>query len=564
MLMEMVFSLINRLGLIIILAVIISKIGIFKRLIIKRNASKRDKLILALVFGLIGVLGTYSSVPVNGALANTRVVGVMVGALLGGPLVGLGAAIIAGGHRFLIDIGGFTAVACGISTIVEGLMGGYFHFYLRDKKQKWKYALFFGMLAEVVQMVIILMIARPFADALALVQIILVPMVFVNAVGIALFVGILENIYNEQEKIAVGQAEKALNIANLTLPYFRKGLKEEVAKKVVEIIYQDVDIAGVSITDDKKILAHIGEGADHHLAGEPIRTKATMKVLDDGKHRIIRKKEGINCSDGTCPLKSAVVVPLKEQEITVGTLKLYRNTEHSITHLDEKLALGLGQLFSTQIEVSRVEAQEKLLVDAELRALQAQINPHFLFNAINTIQSFMLFDGKRAKALLNSLAVLFRKSLSTQGELVNFHQEISHIQSYLEIEEARFGDRLKVEYDLDTQEGVRVPPLILQPLVENAVIHGILPTKEGGWVRISSSVTDNNYLVRIEDNGAGIPTEDIPHLFTEVPKDGKRTSVGLINIQKRLTTLYGEEYGMKIDSSKGLGTRVEVRFPLGA
>lgn len=564
MLMEMVFSLINRLGLIIILAVIISKIGIFKRLIIKRNASKRDKLILALVFGLIGVLGTYSSVPVNGALANTRVVGVMVGALLGGPLVGLGAAIIAGGHRFLIDIGGFTAVACGISTIVEGLMGGYFHFYLRDKKQKWKYALFFGMLAEVVQMVIILMIARPFADALALVQIILVPMVFVNAVGIALFVGILENIYNEQEKIAVGQAEKALNIANLTLPYFRKGLKEEVAKKVVEIIYQDVDIAGVSITDDKKILAHIGEGADHHLAGEPIRTKATMKVLDDGKHRIIRKKEGINCSDGTCPLKSAVVVPLKEQEVTVGTLKLYRNTEHSITHLDEKLALGLGQLFSTQIEVSRVEAQEKLLVDAELRALQAQINPHFLFNAINTIQSFMLFDGKRAKALLNSLAVLFRKSLSTQGELVNFRQEISHIQSYLEIEEARFGDRLKVEYDLDTQEGVRVPPLILQPLVENAVIHGILPTKEGGWVRISSSVTDNNYLVRIEDNGAGIPTEDIPHLFTEVPKDGKRTSVGLINIQKRLTTLYGEEYGMKIDSSKGLGTRVEVRFPLGA
>lgn len=560
MLLEMIFALINRLGLIIILAVIISKIGIFKRLIIKKNASIKDKLILAVVFGLIGILGTYSSVPVQGALANTRIVGVMVGALLGGPLVGLGAAVIAGGHRFLIDIGGFTAIACAISTIVEGLMGGYFYYYLRDKNQKWKYALFFGMLAEVTQMMIILLIARPFADALALVQIILVPMVFVNSIGIALFVGILENIYNEQERIAAGQAEKALKIANLTLPYFRQGLKEDVAQKVVEIIYQDVDIAAVSITNGEKILAHIGKGSDHHQGGEPIGTRATMDVLASGKHRIIRKKEGIYCVHENCPLKAAVVVPLKDQVKTVGTLKLYREIEHSITHLDEKLALGLAQLFSTQIEVSRLEVQEKLLVDAELRALQAQINPHFLFNAINTIQSFMLFDGKRAKVLLNSLAVLFRKSLSTQGELVDFDQEISHIQSYLEIEEARFGDRLKVEYDIDGGDGVRVPPLILQPIVENAVLHGILPKKDGGIVRISSSIRDKDYLVSIIDNGTGIAKEKIPDLL----KEGHRTSVGLINIQKRLTTLYGEEYGMRIESSKGKGTRVVVRFPLGA
>jgi len=560
MLLEMIFALINRLGLIIILAVIISKIGIFKRLIIKKNASIRDKLILAVVFGLIGILGTYSSVPVQGALANTRVVGVMVGALLGGPLVGLGAALIAGGHRFLIDIGGFTALACAVSTIVEGLMGGYFYYYLRNKSQKWKYALIFGMLAEVAQMAIILLIARPFADALALVQIILVPMVFVNSIGIALFVGILENIYNEQERIAAGQAEKVLNIANLTLPYFRQGLKEEIAKKVVEIIYNDVDIAAVSITNREKILAHIGKGSDHHQAGEHIGTRATKEVLAGGKHRIIRKKGEICCANGNCPLKAAVVVPLKEQDKTVGTLKLYREVEHSITYLDEKLALGLAQLFSTQIEVSRLEVQEKLLVDAELRALQAQINPHFLFNAINTIQSFMLFDGKRAKGLLNSLAVLFRKSLATQGDFVDFKQEISHIQSYLEIEEARFGDRLKVEYDLDTGDGVRVPPLILQPIVENAVLHGILPQKEGGIVKISASICDKDYLVCIADNGKGIAKDKIPELLRE----GHRTSVGLINIHKRLTTLYGEDYGMKIESSEGEGTKVEVRFPLGA
>lgn len=560
----MIFDLISRLGLIIILAVIISKIEIFKRLIIKRNARVMDKLILAVVFGLIGILGTYYSVPVQGALANTRVVGVMVGALLGGPLVGFGAAVIAGGHRYLIDIGGFTAVACGISTVVEGLMGGYFYFYLRNKEHKWKYALFFGMLAETAQMIVILLVARPFADALALVQVILVPMVFVNSVGIALFVGILENIYKEQERIAAGQAEKVLKIANLTLPYFRKGLTEEVAGKVIEIIYREIDIAAVSITNDKKILAHRGVGGDHHRAGELIGTGATLGVIKTGNHQILSSKEAINCRCQGCPLKAAVVVPLKEQDKTVGSLKLYREAEHSITHLDEELALGLAQLFSTQIEVSRVEAQEKLLVDAELRALQAQITPHFLFNAINTIQSFMLFDGKKAKVLLNSLSVLFRKNLSTQGPLVDFEQEISYIKSYLEIEEARFGDRLRVEYDIKESKTIKVPPLILQPLVENAVIHGILPQKEGGVVKISSSIYGKDYLVSIEDNGTGIEENRIPMLLDYGSVEDKRKTVGLINIHKRLRTLYGESYGMNIKSLKGQGTKVEVRFPIGA
>ncbi|SDY52128.1 sensor histidine kinase [Tindallia californiensis] len=564
MMIEMLFDLINRLGVIIILAVIISKIGIFRRLIIKKNARLLDKLILAFIFGLIGILGTYYGVPVQGALANTRVVGVMVGALLGGPLVGFGAALIAGGHRFLIDIGGFTALACGISTIVEGIMGGYFYFHLRNKEQKWKYALLIGMLAEAAQMVIILLIARPFTDALALVKIIAVPMIIANSIGIALFVGILENIYKEQERIAAIQAEKALKIANLTLPYFRKGLKEEVAGKVVEIIYQTIDIAAVSITNETKILAHCGLGGEHHRTGELIGTGATLGVIKSGEHRVINKKEEINCHYQDCPLKAAVIVPLKEQEKIVGALKLYREAEHSISHLDEELALGLAQLFSTQIEVGRVETQEKLLVDAELRALQAQINPHFLFNAINTIQSFMLFDGKKAKFLLNSLSVLFRKSLSAQGDLIDFEQEIAYIKSYLEIEEARFGDRLKVEYDLQDGKSIKMPPLILQPLVENAVLHGILPKKEGGVVKISSSLIGKDYLVTIEDNGTGIDQAKIPMLLEEDHECGERKSVGLVNIHKRLITLYGKNYGMKIESNQGKGTKVKVRFPIGA
>ncbi len=556
---EMILALINKLGIIIILAVIISKIGIFKKLLIKKNASLKEKLLLAIIFGTIGILGTYSSVPVQGALANTRVVGVMVGALLGGPLVGIGAAVIAGGHRYLIDIGGFTAVACGISTMAEGLIGGYFYYYIKHKKKKWIYALGIGVVAEIVQMGIILLVARPFGEALALVQVILVPMVFVNAIGIALFVGILENIYKEQERIAAGQAEKALKIANLTMPYFRQGLTPEVAKNVVAIIYEIVDVGAVAITNGKEILAHKGLGEDHHVGREPLRTQATKDVIESGKHQIINQSKGIYCTEKNCPLKSAIIVPLKDQEKTVGTLKLYKGEEYNITHLDEELALGLAQLFSTQIEVSKLAIQEKLLVDAELKALQAQINPHFLFNAINTIQSFMTIDGKKAKLLLTSLATLFRKSLSIQEDFVDFSTEIHHIKSYLEIEEARFGDRLQVDFQLAAEHKVKLPPLILQPIVENAVIHGILPKKEGGRIIISSRETQEECIVVIQDDGVGIAKEVLETLLEE---QKEQNSVGLMNVHKRLVNLYGEGYGLKIHSQEGTGTTVEIRMPV--
>ncbi len=568
MIVDIIFSLMNKLGIIIILAVIISKIGIFKRLISKKDASASDKIILAVVFGLIGVLGTYSSVPVNGALANTRVVGVMVGALLGGPLVGFIAAVIAGGHRFLIDVGGFTAVACAVSTIAEGLIGGYFHYYLKHKAHKWKYALGIGILAEVVQMIIILMIARPFIDALELVRIISLPMVFVNSIGIALFIGVLDNIYNEQERIAAAlQAHKALDIANQTLPYFRQGLNKHVAENVVRIIHNSIDVSAVSITDTKEILAHIGSGEDHHISGELIRTNSTKVALKSGNHQIINESDAIYCEHSDCPLKSAIIIPLKEREETVGTLKLYKNMEHSITNLDEELALGLAQLFSTQIEVSRVQSQEKLLVDAELKNLQAQIKPHFLFNALNTIQSFMLIDGTRAKSLLTSLAIMFRKSLSSSNDFISLNQELDYIKSYVEIEQARFGDRLTFNFDVPENVIIKIPPLILQPIVENAVIHGILPQKNGGSVTISSKPTADEITIEIADTGKGMSKDQLDHLMIKINSNDENKyidSIGLFNVNKRLINLYGEGYALDIHSTEGIGTSVQIRIPIGA
>lgn len=554
----MMLSLLNKLGIIIILAFIISKVGTFRKLIIKKHITLLDKIILSVIFGLIGIMGTYSSVPINGALANTRVVGVMVGALLGGPTVGLLAGLIAGGHRYLIDIGGFTAFACGVSTIVEGLIGGYAHNYIKHKRNKWESAFIIGVIAEIAQMLIILMIARPFGNALELVKIILFPMVVVNSFGIAIFIGIIENIYSEYDRIAASQAEKTLKIANLTLPYFRQGLNNEVAQKVVDIIYDFVDVAAVTITNCNEILAHRGLGEDHHVRGYGLQTEATREVIETEKYRVIHNKEGIGCNRPNCQLRSAVIVPLKERDRAVGTLKLYKKEENSITPIDIELALGLAQLFSTQIELSRVDEQKKLITEAELKSLQAQINPHFLFNAINTIVSFVQLDTVKAKQLLVSLADLFRKSLSNNQDMVGMDVELKHIASYLEIEKARFGDKLQVRYDLEDNLSWKLPPLILQPIVENAVVHGILPKKNGGLVTIRCRKEGKDILLEVIDNGVGMEAEQLKYIIDHTSSSN---SVGLNNVNKRLINLYGEEYRLQIHSEYNEGTSVLIRIP---
>lgn len=555
---EMMLALLNKLGIIIILAVIISKIGIFRKLIIKKNITFLDKIFLSIVFGLIGIMGTYSSVPINGALANTRIVGVMVGALLGGPMVGFLSGLIAAGHRYIIDIGGFTAVACGVSTLVEGLIGGYAHRYIKNRRNKWEAAFMIGMAAEFVQMIIILMIARPFSDALELVKIILFPMVVVNSFGIAIFVGIIENIYAEYDRIAASQAEVTLKIANLTLPYFRQGLNYEVAQKVVDIIYDFVDVAAVTITNRKEILSHKGLGEDHHKQGYDLQTEATKEAIETGKHMIIHNKEGIGCNRSDCQLRSSIVVPLKEKDKVVGTLKLYKKEENSITPIDTQLALGLGQLFSTQIELSKVEYQKKLITEAELKSLQAQINPHFLFNAINTIVSFIQFDSGKAKQLLISLAELFRKSLSNNQDLVSLETELKHIASYLEIEKARFGEKLQVRYDIQDHIHCKLPPLILQPIVENAVVHGILPKKNGGLVTIRCQKEADDLILEVIDDGVGMNENQLSSLFQE---DANNSCVGLNNVNKRLINLYGEDYKLSIKSAYKEGTCVSIKIP---
>lgn len=557
-LVQLLNNLINRVGIILLLAFFLSRIGLFKKLVIKKNVDLKDKILLAIIFGSFGIIGTYTGIHIQGAIANSRVIGVFVGGLLGGPLVGILSGIIAGGHRFLIDIGGFTATACALSTFTEGLMAGLLKRKIENSQYRFVFAMIAGFVAEIGQMIIILLVAKPLADAWNLVVTIGIPMILANGIGIAIFIAITDSILLGIENEAAFQAKLALKIADKTLLYFRKGFNEETATSIAQIIKDMTDFNAVAFTDNNKILAHVGLGEDHHLHGTSIMTNLTREVLDKGKYVVANTKDEIACDDESCSLKSAIIVPLIQEDKVIGVLKLYKDKKHAISKSEIELALGLAQLFSTQIELSKIDYQRELLSKSELRALQAQINPHFLFNAINTIVSFTRTQPDNARRLLINLGDFFRANLQVELDEVDLTKEIEHINSYVEIEKARFGDKLQVKYNIQESVSCKLPPLLLQPLVENAIKHGIFDKVEGGIVEVIARDHPGFTKIDIIDNGIGMSKELLSCLFN---KDKNRDCIGLINIDERLKNIYGHQYGLDIISELGKGTTVTLIIP---
>lgn len=557
MMIQILKTLVNQAGLVAILAFAISQSRTVKRILTRKHKRKRELAVIVILFGGLGIVGTYMGVPVHGAIANSRVVGVFVAGLIGGPLAGILAGMIAGFHRWAIDIGGFTAFACMLSTVLEGLLGGLLRKRMERVEEKWFFAMTAGAAAEIMQMMIILLIVRPFNEALDLVLIIAIPMIGANAIAIGIFIAIINSIKKEEDRVAANQAEIVLRIARKTIKHFRHGFNPETAQSTAKIILENTDLSAVAFTDKSFILAHVGEGSAHHPAGGSIQTDLTRKALKSCKLQIAESLEQINCTNSRCNLQSAVVIPLLLGEDVIGALKLYREDKNAISLVDINLAKGLGSLFSTQIELSMIEEQAKLLDRAELMALQAQINPHFLFNAINTIVSLIRTDPEAARTLLQNLGLFFRNSFQVEKTEVSIHKEVEHIRAYLEIEKARFGNKLKVEFKIPSFLDVYIPPFLLQPLVENAVKHGIMVKRNGGEIMVEAREDKRKIILTVEDNGVGMDEKQLKTLLDS----SKNDSIALTNINKRLITKYGEKFGILIESKKGRGTKVTICIP---
>jgi len=381
-------------------------------------------------------------------------------------------------------------------------------------------------------------------------------------VSVGIMVGLLlySWLKDEPEHAKALMSHQILGIANETLPYLRKGLKTESASKVAHIIWKRSDAIAVAITDKMNVLAFRGVGESHHEAGKPIITRATRESLQYNESRILESKADIGCPVEGCPLQAAIVVPLTLKGQAAGTLKFYYSSREKLTESHISVAEGLAKLLSTQLELSEIDRQTELAVQAELKALQAQINPHFMFNTLNTIAMFCRTKPGKARELLIKFDDFFRKSLERPGLLVSFKEELDYVNSYLVFEKARFGKSLQVSQHIDPLAlNIRLPALTVQPLVENAVKHGT-PADRVLTVNVKAEVTDSEMVVEVKDNGIGIKAQDMDKIFQ--PGFGKGIGVGLHNVNERLKNLYGQEYGLKVMSAQGTGTIVVLRVPL--
>ena len=249
-----------------------------------------------------------------------------------------------------------------------------------------------------------------------------------------------------------------------------------------------------------------------------------------------------------------VFFPFKEVRKYVPMLMLFRLQTHFIIYFFiVAVHQGFNYINAFQKQLLKTVFLESRLVEAQNQALKMQIRPHFLFNTHHSIIS-LLHAGRQQAAIdmLVGLSDLLRKTLDHyHTDLVSLKDELNLIKLYLSIQQIRFKDRLKIIYDIDPDSlNKEIPPFTLQPIVENALIHGIEPVSNAGNLRIITLINSDNLFIKIEDDGAGLNTLHV--------KDG----VGLSNVKSRLENMYGNEFDFRIHSNGGKGTIVEVRLPL--
>ena len=570
----------ERIGLIVTLAFILTRWSWFRHLL-DGTGNRRTQITFAILFGLIGIVGTYEGVVINPAtesfathmtivseeeaIVNTRVLGVTIGGLLGGPYVGLAAGVIAGLHRY--TLGGFTDFACSLSTLWEGLFAGLlsryvFRSHLPTVFQSWVV----GIVAETGQMLIILLAAEPFAKAYSLIKIIGFPMIFGNAAGIAIFIAIIRSVLHKEQEAGATLAHTALAIAEETLPYMRNGLTRETAQHTAKIILAATDADAVSLTDRTTILSFVGAGSDHHLPDTPIQTQMTHITLEKGVIQVARQKTEIGCSNPGCPLKSAIVLPLKQHNEIIGSLKLYITRKNGINASHLELANGLAKLFSTQLDLARINEQERLLAEAEYKALQAQLNPHFLFNSLNSIVALIRLEPDLARKTSVNLAQFLRNNIqASHQQWRSLAEEYQQIQDYLSIESVRFRDKLTIRYDIDEALlATPVPPLLLLPLVENAIKHGLTAREQDGLLSISIvSAADARVHISVIDNGSGMSPEQLSLIRQQRPiTNTNGGGIGLYSISKRINNIYGPSAVLSVCSSPERGTTADLVLPM--
>ncbi len=344
-----------------------------------------------------------------------------------------------------------------------------------------------------------------------------------------------------------------LHTAALAAEPLRGGLTTGSAAKAVRHLRTLVGSVGLTLADEDRCLAFDGRGSHHSdqlTAGAQRSIRTNRSVVLHGSD--------LPCDRMDCVVRGAVVAPLAGAD--------GRAAAALVAVADDQPAPGLVQATletarwaGSQLALSELDSSRERLAKAEVRALRAQISPHFIYNALTAIASFVRTDPERARELILEFAEFTRYSFRAHGDFTTLAEELRSIDRYLTIERARFGDRLQVRLQIAPEVlPVGLPFLCLQPLVENAIRHGLSRKPGVGMVSIEASDAGAECHITVEDDGVGMD----PTVFTldnAETDDGQH--VGLSNVDERLRNVFGDHFGLVVETAPGEGTKVSMRVP---
>ncbi len=344
---------------------------------------------------------------------------------------------------------------------------------------------------------------------------------------------------------------EALHLASLASPALRSGLDRSSAERALRYLHRLLGTPAAALTDTEDVLAWAGvapELADNARA-------LAQRTVESGSTEVFGPTDVLRPGDDPT-YGHAVAAPLIVDGSVVGSVLVV--TDESSAGL-VRATTEVARWVSSQLELADLDRSRTALMEAELRALRAQISPHFVYNSLGAIASFVRTDPERARDLLTEFADFTRYSFRRHGEYTTLAEELRSIERYLVLEKARFGDRLRVTVRVAPEVlSVTLPFLSIQPLVENAIRHGLEQKAGDGTIVVLAEDAGHECVVTIEDDGVGENPERVRSaLAGGVGSD----SVGLGNVDQRLRTVYGDEYGIVIETAPGAGTKVTVRLP---
>ncbi|MEU4772854.1 histidine kinase [Micromonospora sp. NPDC023644] len=363
---------------------------------------------------------------------------------------------------------------------------------------------------------------------------------------------------------------EVLHTAGLAAEPLRAGLSAANAAKAVRHLRALVGAAGLALTDRESLLALDGRGGHHDAQ----LVAAARRAVATGRSTVLGEPE-LHCDRVDCPVRGAVVAPLTGADgRRLGALVAVADgqPEPGLVQATLETAHWAGN----QLALAELDSSRERLARAEVRALRAQISPHFIYNALTAIGSFVRTDPDRARELILEFAEFTRYSFRAHGEFTTLAEELRSIDRYLTIERARFGDRLQVRLQIAPEVlPVTLPFLCLQPLVENAVRHGLSRKPGTGMVSIEARDAGTECHITVEDDGVGMDPTTLTAGIAELAGaagdpgdaalagvgDDSGQHVGLSNVDERLRSVFGDGFGLVVETGLGSGTRVSMRVP---